>query len=266
MRDDGFASFVATHVAALRADEVRHNIMLAVLQDAATDPSRLRWWALDRPGQCAIQSAGRPLLLGALDEVGCAAIAALTRAVPYSGVVGPQPQLGFFVQAASALGIGLEPYKSMRLHTLTSRSRLPGAVGEAREAVPDDEPLIHAWLSAFREEATPHDPSQTREGTQRYIARGHFLLWLENGAPVSMAARTRTLARSASINAVYTLPHKRSRGYAGSAVGSVAAAIFASGKDTALLYTDLSNLASNRCYAKIGFRPHSDFGHYLRTQ
>ena len=72
------------------------------------------------------------------------------------------------------------------------------------------------------------------------------------------------LAPPAAISAVYTPPAQRGRGYAGSVTAAVAERIFAEGKAAACLYTDLRNPASNRCYAKIGFKPVCDAWHYAR--
>jgi predicted GNAT family acetyltransferase len=40
--------------------------------------------------------------------------------------------------------------------------------------------------------------------------------------------------------------------------------IFSEGRKTACLYTDLRNPASNRCYAKLGFRPVCESWHMVR--
>lgn len=79
-----------------------------------------------------------------------------------------------------------------------------------------------------------------------------------------MAAIARRLRRTGAVSSVYTPPQQRGRGYAGSATAAVADKLFAEGKTTVSLYTDLRNPVSNRCYAKIGFRPHCDSWHYLR--
>ncbi len=42
--------------------------------------------------------------------------------------------------------------------------------------------------------------------------------------------------------------------------------LFAEDKTTICLYTDLRNPISNRCYAKIGFKPYCDSWHYLRAK
>ena len=76
----------------------------------------------------------------------------------------------------------------------------------------------------------------------------------------SRAAR----APPAAISAVYTPPAQRGRGYAGSVTAAVAERIFGEGKTAASLQTHLRNPASNRCYAKIGFKPVCDAWHYAR--
>ena len=68
-----------------------------------------------------------------------------------------------------------------------------------------------------------------------------------------------------AIASVYTPPDRRGRGFAGSATASLAEWAFAEGKNAVCLYTDLRNPYSNRCYAKIGFKPYSDSLHYLRA-
>jgi predicted GNAT family acetyltransferase len=88
--------------------------------------------------------------------------------------------------------------------------------------------------------------------------------WTVDGAPVSMAAIARRLRDSAAISAVYTPPELRGHGYAGSAVAAVVEQIFAEGRSTACLYTDLRNPFSNRCYAKVGFEPVCESWHYPR--
>jgi predicted GNAT family acetyltransferase len=70
---------------------------------------------------------------------------------------------------------------------------------------------------------------------------------------------------TAAISQVYTPPALRGRGYAGSVVAAVVERIFAEGRDTACLYTDMRNPFSNRCYAKIGFRPVCESRHIPRV-
>jgi predicted GNAT family acetyltransferase len=79
-----------------------------------------------------------------------------------------------------------------------------------------------------------------------------------------MATIARRVRRTGAISSVYTPPEQRGRGYAGSVTAAVVDRLFAEGKRAICLYTDLRNPLSNRCYAKIGFRPHCDSWYYVR--
>jgi len=102
----------------------------------------------------------------------------------------------------------------------------------------------------FHREAIPYDPRPQWEKVEKAAASGRYLFW------------TRTVA---AIGAVFAPPEKRGRGYAGSATAALSERIFAEGKSAACLYTDLSNIYSNRCYARVGFRPYCDAWQYLRA-
>jgi predicted GNAT family acetyltransferase len=79
-----------------------------------------------------------------------------------------------------------------------------------------------------------------------------------------MAGIVRRTRRAAAIAGVYTT--LRGRGYAGSVTAAVVERIFAEGKTAACLYTVLCNPSSNRCYAKIGFKPACRSWHYPRAR
>src|SRR5262245_16449432 len=61
--------FLEFHGPALETNEARHNIILAILARVASDPDpNVRLWTLGTPGQCAVQTPGRPIVLGELDQ------------------------------------------------------------------------------------------------------------------------------------------------------------------------------------------------------
>jgi hypothetical protein len=68
----------------------------------------------------------------------------------------------------------------------------------------------------------------------------------------------RRTQNAGTISLVYTPPHLRGRGFAGSVTAALVEHIFSQGKRLACLYTDRRNPSSNRCYEKIGFRPVCD--------
>jgi predicted GNAT family acetyltransferase len=115
------------------------------------------------------------------------------------------------------------------------------------------------WLIAFLKEAAPHDSFPTREAVERTAAAGNYRFWIVDGEPVAMAGIVRRTPRGAAIAGVYTPPALRNRGYAAAVTAAAVDSIFAEGRTMACLYSDLRNSASNRCYAKIGFKcPLSD--------
>ena len=67
------------------------------------------------------------------------------------------------------------------------------------------------------------------------------------------------IGRAIAVNAVYTPPEWRQRGYATACVAGVSEELLARGYEFCVLYTDLSNPTSNAIYTRIGYRPVRDF-------
>jgi len=258
------AQFAALHVPALEADEARF-ILLAGLTSAEKDaPLGLRLWSLGAPGHCAMQWPEWAILLGDLDRAECQQLAEATIAVGAPGVLGADETAHWFVEHAIARGAEFEAPIPQRIHVLSDPPRYPRALGSARAVRAADAPLLLEWLVAFHKEAVPHDPPPDPAHVERAVGEGRYLIWTVDDVPVAMAAIARRLRRTGAVSSVYTPPRQRGRGYAGSVTAAVADKLFAEGKTTVCLYTDLRNPMSNRCYAKIGFRPHCDSWHYLR--
>jgi hypothetical protein len=60
--------FAQFHVPALETDEIRFNVQIPVLKAAMEkSQSGFSFWTVGEPGHCAIQSPGRPILLGNLE-------------------------------------------------------------------------------------------------------------------------------------------------------------------------------------------------------
>jgi RimJ/RimL family protein N-acetyltransferase len=258
--------FAQMHLPALEADEVRFNVQIAVLTAAVTNaPAGFAYWTLGAPGHCAIRSPGRAILLGNLDKTECQQLAEETIHDDNAGVVGADETAHWFVERAKPAGVKFETPIPQRIHVLAEQPHYPKAAGSARGVTAEDAPLLFEWLTAFHREAVPHDPPVVKEHADKSAESGRYLFWTIDDQPVSVAAISRRLRQTAAIAPVYTPPHLRGRGYAGSVTAAVAERIFAEGKANACLYTDLRNPMSNRCYAKIGFKPYCDSWHYVRS-
>ena len=259
------AEFIDTHVPALERDEVRHNLMLGILARAGRDPSpQLLTWTLGGPGACAIKWPSRPIILGEVGREHCRALVEATRELDYVGVVGLDLAPKWFVERAVELGDAFADPLPQRIHALRDRPAYPGAPGRARQVVAQDAPLFADWLTAFSREAVPDDPVSSRAELEKVAGEGRHMFWVVDDEPVSMAGIVRRTRSTAAIAAVYTPPAQRGRGFAGSVTAAVAERVFGEGKTAACLYTDLRNPASNRCYAKIGFKPVCDAWVYRR--
>ena len=259
-------AFVAYHKPALERDEARHNVLLSILGRMEADESPgMRRWSLGLPGACAAQTPPFPIVLGDLSQPQCRALAEETRALDYPAVVGPERTAVWFAERAEELGIAFAAPIPELIHALREPPRYPGSPGEARLVGPDDADLLFDWMMSFMREAVPHQRPPSREQVAEFAAAARFMLWIVDGAPVSMAGIARRLTHTAAIAPVYTPAHLRRRGYAGSVTAAVVDLIFAEGRTTACLYTDLRNPYSNRCYAKIGFKPVCESWHYQRA-
>lgn len=252
----GPAEFAAYHEPALAIDEVRHGAVLGILMQARQGTlAGFMHWTLGGPGQCAVTAARRSLFLGALEKSQCRALAELTAGLGYLGVIGTESTANWVVDRAVELGLRFRDPVPQQICSISGKPRYPGSPGHARPVTARDSTLFVDWMMAFHREAVPHDPPQVREELERIAAEGRFTFWIDKEQPVSMAGIVRRLRNSAAITGVYTLPELRGRSYAGSVTAAVVERIYAEGRKTACLYTDLRNSFSNRCYAKIGFKP-----------
>jgi RimJ/RimL family protein N-acetyltransferase len=259
--------FADYHGPALERDEVRHNLMLGLfgrlLDGGATDA---RLWTIGEPGACAIQTSPQhSIILGDLTTAQCRAFAEETLGLDYPGVVGHDETAPPFVERAAERGVTFRDPIPQYIHALRDKPAYPGVAGSARPVGLADADLFAQWLIAFFKEAVPHDVLPPREAIDRTAASGNYRFWTVAGEPVSMAGIVRRTRHVAAIAGVYTPPALRRRGYAGSATAAVADSVFVEGRTAACLFTDVRNPASNRCYAKIGFKPVCRGWHYLRV-
>jgi len=258
--------FAAYHLPALERDEVRHNLIVAVLgRLAGENPPKLLWWSLGEPGQCAIKAPGYPILLGDMNAAQCRELAETTRSLDYPAVVGADETASWFVERATDFGVRFLDPIPQQLQVLREKPIYPGVPGYARTVGAADTPLFSEWMTAFIGEAIPHDPVPTPEQLAQSAASGRYQFWIVDGEPVSMAGIMRRTRHAGAIAGVYTPPKLRGQGYAGSVTAGVVDAIFAEGRSMACLYVDLRNPFSNRCYAKIGFTPVCRSSYYPRS-
>ena len=171
------------------------------------------------------------------------------------GVIGPVAEAEAFATGWKAQTKGTTAV-TMRLGTyaLERVTPAPEVPGRLRAAVPADESFAREWIKAFHAEALPHAPPPS----EAVDLRGLYF-WEVEGVPVtSVCARPET-PHGAVINAVYTPPAWRRRGYATAAVAAASAVMLEQGLKVCFLFTDLTNPTSNAIYQRIGYRPLGEF-------
>jgi RimJ/RimL family protein N-acetyltransferase len=261
--------FIAFHGPALERNAARHNLILGLLERArGIEEHGCQLWSLGEPGACAIRTprAGRGILLGEVDEPQARQLAAAVADEDYPSVQGPDETARWFVAEAETQGKRFGEGEPLRIHALSRPPSRPQVPGSFRRVVPKDAALLLEWTIAFIRDADLRDPVPGIKDIEATIVRGRHLFWLMDGKPVAMAAMGRQLRDCASIAPVYTLPTYRGRGFGGAITAAVVDEIFATGRSTACLYVDVTNPASNRCYAKLGFTPVCDVWMFWRLE
>jgi len=173
------------------------------------------------------------------------------------GVSGPVSETSEFAKAWAQLVDGSWSIRfQQRIYAL--EAVLPPRVnppGGLRRAVQHDADRAGRWLEAFARDAGVSFPTVAL--AERLIRDGRLYFW-QDGEPRCMLASTRETPNGVSINAVYTPPEFRGRGYATAAVAALSQQLLDSGRTFCSLYTDLSNATSNSIYRRIGYLPVAD--------
>ena len=128
-----------------------------------------------------------------------------------------------------------------------------GVSGACRLATENDLDLLVAWRDAFiRDIGEPARDGATEE-VLRSIRSGNRFLWCDPG-PVCAVGVAGPTPNGIRVNAVYTPPEHRRRGYASAATATVSQRMLDAGRKFCFLYTDLANPTSNKIYREIGYK------------
>jgi GNAT superfamily N-acetyltransferase len=150
----------------------------------------------------------------------------------------------------------------LRHHMLTDVATVPQGRGGMRVAGDADADwLLDASLAFVAEAGMPDTPAQVRRNVPVVLAQRRYRIW-EDGGIAAFAGWSDAGEGDARIGPVYTPVEKRRRGYATALVAALAREIKDGGAGRVFLTTDVANPTSNAIYARIGFRPLSDFYHF----
>ena len=261
------AEFLAEAERLLLADEARHNLILGIagtIRAGFYEEHRL-WLGRDgeRVVAAALQTPPHNLILARpTSEEALAALADAVAEDELPGVVGGLPEVEVF----AGLRAGHRWRRTMvqGIYELTDVVTPPQSSGAWRLAGDSDRELVIRWFEAFADEVVhegaPGHSDAAKAVDRRYSLRGSgFVLWEDEGEPVSLAGWGGPTPNGIRIGPVYTPPELRGRGYATALTAELSqrlldGRLFEGGRRFCFLYTDLANPTSNAIYERIGYR------------
>lgn len=244
-----------------RRDPVTNTIELTLLRADrfGDDALLLSVWEDGTAVGAALQTPPYPLACNGIPiEVHAVVATELARTRPgLTGVRGKRDMALAFADAwHAATGFAGTVTTEERLYRLGMLQPPAGVCGAHRGAADADQALLVDWVEEFFVETFSHQRDDT--AGRRFIDNANavgdrFVLWNDDGSPVSMAMLRAPSAGVSRIGPVFTPPGSRGHGY-GSAVTAAAAQLARdAGVDDVVLFADLANPTSNAIYQRIGF-------------
>jgi predicted GNAT family acetyltransferase len=263
------SAFLEAAASVLGADEARHNLIYGICSTLVDTPQTYReahlWTVAEgEPLAAAVYTPPFNIVVAQpRDDKALSFLAQQLRGrTKVPGVTGALPEADVF---AAAWG-GVRRLSMSQGVYAAAAVREPDVSGGARDVVASDRGLVVDWMRAFEAEALPEDaPHLDLEASfERRVQSdtGGFVLWEDEGRPVSLCGYGGRTPHGMRIGPVYTPPDLRSHGYGSAVTAHVTKEQLDSGRDYCFLYTDLSNPTSNKIYVDIGYELVCDSAEY----
>lgn len=255
----------------LRADPIRHNVMLTLLHARVASATPIRfWWATvdGVVGGALFQSPDDfPVISSVLDPRVVEPLAEEVAAAggkPIEDVDGTADSASRFAGAfATVTKRPARPVEGQRIYEIRDlRSPASSAPGAPRLATRSDRDVIAEWLAGFARDTGTGRSTATEDAVaaELYVDTHRLHLW-ESGVPRASTYEQAPAENVVRVGFVYTPPADRGRGYASALVAHVSGAVLAAGR-RCILYTQLANPTSNGIYQAIGYRPVAEIVRY----
>lgn len=264
-RHDDAESFLALAGPLYARDPILHTVELTALSaGVADDALLLTVHEGDDVVGAAMQTPPYPLLVNGLPiETVDSTVAFMADTHPtLCGVRGLRERAQRFCAGwQSTLTVGSRVNVEEMLYRLGTLTHPVGVPGTHRLATESDHPLLVERVEDFFVEAfedVRDEAAGARYVTDAVAAGNRFVLWTDDGEPVSMAMLRPPASGVSRIGPVHTPAAARGRGF-GSAVTAAAAQLaLDDGVPGVVLFADLANPVSNGIYRRIGFEPVSE--------
>lgn len=279
-RYDDVQAFYEATSSYLSQHEAQHNLLLGLTAALLVNPYA---FGDQRPYLAAVHDENRvvgvalrtpphhPLHISRIDDTDALPIIAQDVRKKYkdlSNIGGTVPAIQQFVDVWKNLtGDVFEKLMAQRIYQLTEVIPVDGVAGAMRPAYEEDRPLLREWFKGFDRDGLGHEMTD-EEADKAVDSRlnddesRNLVIWEVDGEPVSMAGTSGPTPSGIRVNAVYTPPEHRRKGYASACVAQLSQMMLDSGRKFCFLYTDLSNPTSNHIYQTIGYEAVCDAESY----
>jgi predicted GNAT family acetyltransferase len=120
--------------------------------------------------------------------------------------------------------------------------------------------LVTGWKVGFALEALGEEENaalwaRCRASVERSLRQGWTWVLEDRGEPVACSSFNTAIREAVQIGGVWTPPALRRRGYGRAVVAASLLDARAEGADTAILFTGERNVAAQKAYEALGFRP-----------
>lgn len=242
----------------LASRPVRHNLILTILHERLVHRGPGRYWVATDGETVVGVVVQSPLNFAAnITPMEAEVVAVTVDAISDASVALPGVN-GEAATAAAFAGQWTErhtsaavPFEAHRLYEVLEVQGRSAVSGHLRKAVADDRDLVVEWMRRFQADIGERG-SDPAPAVDHRLSAGRFWLW-DDSAPVALAANSEPVEGVIRVQAAYTPPERRNRGYARACVGGLSKQI-RDGGYRCILYTDLRNPISNTVFRRIGYR------------
>ncbi len=271
-RHDDIDDFEAHALDFLSAREAEHNLFLGICSQIRAghyaDPYLVSVVDGERIVAAAFRTPPFPLGLSQIDASGAVDLIAEHAHESFGtlpGFHGPRVEAGIFAELWSQLsGQRAELKMEQRIYEATQVRAPENVPGTFRAADENDRTTLIGFLEGFTADTGAPAMSTGNDWVDLRLvqdSRAGVWLWEDVDRIVSMAGYSGLTPNGIRVNAVYTPPELRGRGYASACVAALTKKLLER-RRYCFLYTDLSNPTSNSIYQRIGYRPISDIDEY----
>jgi len=188
---------------------------------------------------------------------------------PIKGIIGPNSQVQFVKNALEIDKSNIQMDETERLYSLDLNDVIipnilqTGKV-KARRIEHTDVDLLTKWNTAYAVEALgaedgPALKKQSGEDSERSVREKRTWILEEDGRPVACSSFNTTIKEAVQIGGVWTPPDLRRQGFGRSVVAASLLDARDDGAIKGILFTGDANIAAQKAYEYLGFRPIGDY-------